>query len=167
MQLKGAKKHLKQLQVRPFILMRLLSMLIDSKHEVFDGKESAARLHARMASIVAKEYPETEGHLPESNREGVIPDSILELLDAHHGGKQSVLSTKNATPGPGTYAVDKFLEETRPTAVVLDRGTKSVSDPATRKSTVLPRHGDLHVRHAQNPICQWHGNILVAITHVL
>ncbi len=33
-----------------------------------------------MREAVAREYPETEGHVPEDKREGSIPPSILEAL---------------------------------------------------------------------------------------
>ena len=96
------KSHLKHLRVRPWILLRLLSMLIDSRHEVFDGKGSAAQLKAKMYSRVHKEYPETESHVPEFERQGTIPASVLELINSYKSTEQSILQTKNATPGPGT-----------------------------------------------------------------
>jgi hypothetical protein len=73
-------KHLKQVHVRPFVVLKLLHFLIDRGHEVFIGKGSAAALKERMRFAVAARYPETEAHLPEERRQGAIPESILQLL---------------------------------------------------------------------------------------
>eukprot|EP00973_Karenia_brevis_P061884 8607411-Karenia_brevis.AAC.1 len=59
------KKHLKQVMVRPFVLLALLNFLIDHNHEVFRGREDAERLRE---IAVEKEYPDEEKHLPESER---------------------------------------------------------------------------------------------------
>ena len=59
------EKHIKQLHVRPFVLLLLLEFLIERKHAVFDGKGCAAALKMRMQEIVAAEYPDQESHLPQ------------------------------------------------------------------------------------------------------
>ena len=51
------KKHLRQVHVRPYVLVKLLDYLIDQGHEVFRGKGSAALLKERMRAAVAREYP--------------------------------------------------------------------------------------------------------------
>ena len=43
---------------------------------------TAQALRDRMRAAVEAEYPEQEGHLPVEKREGTIPASILELLEA-------------------------------------------------------------------------------------
>ena len=60
------KKHLKQIMVRPFVLVALLDFLIDRNHEVFRGKGSPQELRAKMRAAVAREYPETEACKPEA-----------------------------------------------------------------------------------------------------
>eukprot|EP00973_Karenia_brevis_P070234 9761932-Karenia_brevis.AAC.1 len=42
------KNHLKQVIVRPFVLVALLNFLIDHNHEVFRGKRAAQELHEKM-----------------------------------------------------------------------------------------------------------------------
>ena len=42
------EKHIKQLRVRPFVLLLLLEFLIDRRHVVFRGKGSAASLKRQM-----------------------------------------------------------------------------------------------------------------------
>ena len=63
-------KHIKQLRVRPFVLLLLLDFLIDRQHEVFRGKGSPSELKELMRKVVAAEYPEHESHLPLAERQG-------------------------------------------------------------------------------------------------
>ncbi len=65
-------KYLKQVQVRPFVLLKLLEYLIDHKHEVFQGQLPARVLKANMAAAVEKHYPEREGDFPEESFEGFV-----------------------------------------------------------------------------------------------
>ena len=66
--------------MRPFVLILLLDFLILRNHEVFRGKGSALELRQKMREAVAAQYPETEATLPEAERMGSIPASILEAL---------------------------------------------------------------------------------------
>ena len=74
-------RKLKQLHVRPFIVLQLLYYLIDQNHEVFRGKGAAIELKAKMRAAVEREYPETEAGVPESQRQGHIPESLLDMSD--------------------------------------------------------------------------------------
>ena len=76
------KKTLKQLYVRPYVLVQLLYVLIDNGHEVFRGKGCAEALKEQMRAAVEREYPETEGHLPEGERQGAPPQPIIQALRA-------------------------------------------------------------------------------------
>ena len=51
------KKYLKQIQVRPFVLVALLDFLIDKNHEAFRGKGSVTKLKQDIRRSVAEEYP--------------------------------------------------------------------------------------------------------------
>jgi len=156
-------KHLKQVHVRPFVLVQLLNFLIDRQHEVFRGKASAMELKRRMAAAVAREYPETEAHKDWGQREGAIPAVILEALreaeaekDTALSAKRRVLSDKNATPGDGPRPLDKCLDDIRPVAITLDRSTQASSDPGSLRQGAVERYGDLHVQTGSKPILQWH-----------
>ena len=88
-------KHLKQVQVRPAVLLHLLHFLIDRNHEVFRGKGSAEELYAQVARSVSAEYPEEDS----------IPEALLEVIKEaqSQSSRSSVLKAmdivKNATPG--------------------------------------------------------------------
>ena len=70
------KKHLKQVHVRPFVLLALLYFLIDQDHEVFRGKGTAIELREKMRKAVEREYPDPETHLPEEERRGYVHSSL-------------------------------------------------------------------------------------------
>ena len=64
------RQHLKQVQVRPFVLIALLNFLIEQNHECFRGKGSAEALRANVRRAVASEYPDDDA----------IPKSLLEVI---------------------------------------------------------------------------------------
>ena len=51
------KKMVRQIYVRPFVVLRLLYELIDSGHEVFRGKGSAEALKQQIREAVQEQYP--------------------------------------------------------------------------------------------------------------
>ena len=123
-------KKLKQLYIRPWMVLRLLYYLIEQNHQVFRGKGRAIELKERMRAAVEREYPETEGHLPEEQREGHIPQSLLKMLREADEEKSregppvkrircgvNLGDEKNATPGPGAQAPENCLDNIRPVSV--------------------------------------------------
>ena len=158
------KKHLKLLHVRPHVLLHLLYALIQSKHEVFNGKGSAEKLKRRMQIAINREYPETEAHLPLEKRNSHLPACIAALIDECDVPSRAVLPEKNATPGVGSSSVDSVFDQSRPTAVILERSAAAASDPASQREGAVMRHGDLHVRTGFNPLRQWHSKYF---SHVL
>ena len=161
------KKHLKQVSVRPHVLVRLLDYLIGQNHPVFHGKGSAAELQEMMRRVIGVEYPETELEKPEDEREGHVPASILSLLedpergdeegDAEHKPQKRlrICNDKNATPGDGARSLDKCLEDIRPHAMCIDRSTKSASDPATQSEGALQNWGELVAQTGNQMIPQF------------
>ena len=161
-------KHMKALKVRPFVLIRLLEFLIDNGHEAFQGKGSPHDLKAKMRAAVAKEYAETEGHLPEEFREGRVPDSIAaalreqeeekrkEELDGKTWSKRlKLFKTKNSTPGDRASCVSKCTETIRPMAMCLDRSSSSISRPADTHAGAWKGFGTLHVQTGNKWLSQW------------
>jgi len=120
-------KHLKGLKVRPFVLLKLLEVLIDSNHEVFRGKGSPQELKARMRQLVQQEYPETEEGIPEEDRVGAIPLSLLQAMREREEDKRrqeeegatwnkrlKLFQTKNSTPGEKSTCITHCLDTVRP-----------------------------------------------------
>ena len=121
----------------------------------FCGKGTAIVLKERMRTAVEREYPETEGRLPEKAREGRIPTSVLELLREANaecsseelGAKRArrVVNTndeKNATPAPGARSPETCLNDLRPLSVAMDRSVRSLSDPATQREGAVTAYDD-------------------------
>ena len=172
-------QHLRQVHVRPFVLLLLLDYLIDQNHEVFHGKGKAQLLKQKMRDKVNFEYPETEGHLPLEERNGALPPSIQKILEEHDeqkkatetskagssasgrlvpkdAGTSMLLTEKNATPSDGSRPLETCLDDIRPKAFTLDRSTTACSDPADMKPGALQQFGELHVHTGRDFINQWH-----------
>ena len=150
-------KHLKQVQVRPAVLLHLLHFLIDRNHEVFRGKGSAEELYAQVARSVSAEYPEEDS----------IPEALLEVIEEaqSQSSRSSVLkamdTVKNATPGAASGSVEDCLTSIRPTSLCLDKDVKACVNTGERQAGALMRFGDLHVNVSQrnNPLSQFQGKL--------
>ncbi len=148
------KRHLKQVQVRPFVLIALLDYLIDQNHECFRGKEAPEVLKRQIRLDVAREYPENDA----------VPESLLEVMAdsaeqrKSDGKKLRIINEKNATPGNGARCLEECLDDLRPHSVCLDRSAKACSDTATRQAAAYERYGGLKVQVQQKDkeIVQFH-----------
>ena len=148
------KKYMKQIHVRPFVLVRLVEYLIDSKHEAYrSSQDTADAFKAKLLQKTEAEYPKTEAHLPEDAREGQIPLSIREVLQEFEeeskrpNGTPKMKPTnisyeKNATPVDGARSVESCLDEIRPHSISVGCSASSVTDPATAKQSGFQKHGD-------------------------
>ena len=103
--------------------------------------EWRAQLHQR----VAEEYPETEAEKPEAEREGAIPNSVLEVLEEFEKDAQAAAAgtgrkvtnlayEKNATPGDGARSAETCLEDIRPHSISLGSSSAALTDPASDKA---------------------------------
>ena len=162
------EKHIKGLRVRPFVLLKLLSVLIDSNHEAFKDKGSALDLKARMKTIVQQEYPETEEHVPEEQRLGAIPPALLQAMRETEERRREeelkgeswckrlkLFRTKNSTPGEAGRCVTKCMDNIRPMAMCMDRSNTSSSTPADMRNGGWQGFGALHVQTGSKWLSQW------------
>ena len=90
-------QHLKQVHLRPGVLILLLQELFRRKHEAFMTSFPAQRFHEDLESgagqnsidedlerAVHAKYPETEAHLPLEERKGAIPQGMREDIEASY-----------------------------------------------------------------------------------
>ena len=152
-------KYIKQLRVRPYVLLLLLDFLIDRQHEIFRGKGSPAELKQLMRKVVAAEYPEREGHLPPRDRQGEVPASIAskirEMEEAKRKAemegqswcsKKHLFREKNATPGDAATCVSRCVDEIRPIAMCVDRNNTSTCTPADAREGSMSLFGHTHAQ---------------------
>ncbi len=76
-------KALKQLTVRPFVLLQLSYFLIEHNHEVFRNKGSMIELRQQMKDAVAKLYPtsDSEKLKPGEEQKSQLPDDLVDLIN--------------------------------------------------------------------------------------
>ena len=129
--------HLKQVHLRPKMLVMLLRELIDRGRHVFEGSGPAEDLKERMKSTVANKYPDQEAGVPLEEQKGTIPPSILRELEekqeerdeAKSGTGVSLDIAKNATSGDAARDLDTCLDDVRPKAFAMDRDGSACSTP--------------------------------------
>ena len=147
------KKHLRQIQVRPFVIVALLDFLIERNHEAFRGKGLAVDLRQQMRAAVAKEYP----------GEDEVPKELWECLAAtmeeetqRKAYQVQIHDVKNATPGDGGTTLEACLDNLRPQSVCLDKSATSCVDPEARRRAALVRSGVLPVEIKSKELTQFH-----------
>ena len=78
--------HLRQVHLRPAILVILLRELFSRKHEAFLQSAAAQQMNmdtstCELEEAVYKLYPETEGDIPLEQRKGSIPSGTQEEIE--------------------------------------------------------------------------------------
>ena len=69
-------KWLPQAKLRPHVVLKLLIAVVDNKYPFLRGRSYADELKRQFAQRVTERYPDTEAHLPESERDGTIPKEV-------------------------------------------------------------------------------------------
>ena len=69
-----------QAKLRPHVVLKLLCALVDSKCNFGRYALDPADLKRRLEEQVEKTYPRKEKHLPESERDGVIPKEVARAM---------------------------------------------------------------------------------------
>ena len=163
---KDFHQHLKQVHLRPGVLVLLIKELIDRKHGAYENWASKC-LKNRMTvrEIVQKKYPDANEGVPLVEQKGMIPDSIREELEDQEAFKDTVpkqsstkpvVTVKNATPGDVAKNVATCLDDIRPKAFTVDRDAGSCSTPDVMRTEALQRYGDLHIQTGSKFLPQWH-----------
>ena len=182
-------KVLKQLTLRPYIILLLLNHLIDHNHEAFRGRGTAQQLRAQMRAAVERDYAvaAAEHGKPTEEQEYVMPPDFLEsILDIKSGGgkRRKLMKEKNATPGEGDVSMKSCFEDRRPCSVVSETSALACSNPAALRTSTIDRFGtaadaaapdastplgacikdgDLSVQTGHELIPQWHGKYFAMI----
>ena len=75
-------EDLRQVRLRPYVLLLLLAWLWRTRPDLFDRQRTPSQKEFMtvMQRRVEELYPETEGHLPEAQREGRIPLAFKTML---------------------------------------------------------------------------------------
>jgi hypothetical protein len=160
--------HLRQVHLRPGILVLLLRELFSRKHEAFLKSSAAQNMNMDenskdLEEAVFKVYPETESDIPLEQQLGIIPSGIREEIESAQEEaeessrkKQKVLhSTKNATPGDAAGSIETCLDDIRPKAFTLDSKPTDCTEPEAMKRGALQRYGELHIHTGNDLVSQW------------
>ena len=158
-------EHLRQVHLRPFVLVLLLWDLIQRGYQIYDESREPGTLRKFVEEAVEARYPEQEAHIAPEDRIGYIPPRILSKLQEQekpkeHGSiatslRKMVTFEKHAVPDQISQPMSSALEEIRPSSFMLDRVAESATDPASIKEGALRRYGDLHIGTSNKFVEQW------------
>ena len=153
-------KVLRQLSVRPYVLLQLLYFLIEHNHEVFRNKGSMADLRQQMQRAVAKLYPvaANEEQKPIEQQQSHLPNDLVDLMQPKSSeGKMRMLSSireKSATPGDGGADLEACLWHNRPHSVSPGVSTGALGDPSEARIGAIMQHGKINVQTGHKLISQ-------------
>ncbi len=159
-------QHLKQVHLRPFVLVKLLAELIDNCHPAVESSIPGATLKARFAQAVEAKYPETEAEKPPDERQGHVPPSILKILEEYQDAPEElpnvkktlqkmVTFEKHATPGNASVELRDAWQDVRPKSFMLDKSPEACSDPALVRAGGFARYGEMHTQTDNTFLNQW------------
>ena len=127
-------EHLKQVHLRPFVLVLLLCDLIDRGHPVFDENMTAQVLKETVERQVAERYPETEAHIPREERKGHIPSTIKQMIEDQYSDRTgndkiplglnkmvTVHFEKHAVPESAARAIEDAMEDITPSSLHTEK----------------------------------------------
>ena len=157
---------LRQLTVRPYVLIQLLRFLWDHNHEVFRKKGARSHVWKLLEKRVHEYYPvrAEDVALPAEEQRSDLPPDLCELdASMRHGGqtlRRRLIPHKNATPGEGAKSSEDCLWNTRPSSVSPGVSAASFTDPGTTRTDAVTRQGSLTVQTGGTLISQWEGKYL-------
>ena len=144
-------KVLRQLTVRPFVLLQLLYFLIEHNHEVFRNKGTVQELRQKMQEAVAKLYPTStsEQLRPPEEQEYHLPNDVVDLIQTSSTTRKrktlQLVRDKSSTPSDGGAAAGECLWHNRPHAVSPGVSTGAMADPGAARMGAIMQHGKLQV----------------------
>ena len=130
--------------MRSHVVLKLLCALVDSKYRLGPFLHNGVALKRKFGELVEKRYPSTEQHLPEHERDGVIPEAVAEAMrqavQPCPGDRASGVKQKHATPVAQKEDITVVLDEIRPSATFGDRVNSQIASRDVREQLALRKH---------------------------
>ena len=169
-------KWLPGTRLRPFVVMKLLEHLLETRHPWLEGVDKED-LRRKFQTRLEKLYPETEADLPYAQRDGQTPPAVeaaikTALKKAKDTQVMTELHEKHATPGAGntmpaqcheadSKAVDGWGEHCRP-EVVSGNGTAEAAVDVRELLAFAQRSQSLFAKTGTQLVDQWNGEYIFA-----
>ena len=122
------EKWLPCARLRPHVVLKLIFDLVDRKYPMGQSQRRIQQLKEELQQRVERMYPDSEGHLPENERQGTIPPAVLQAIARAArdppGPSDSKIQQKHATPAEAPDTMDVILETVRPSIVLADRDSR-------------------------------------------
>ena len=123
--------------MRSHVVLKLLCTLVNSKYRFGHFLHDSVAWKRQFGELVKKRYPSTELHLPEHERDGVIPEAVAEAMrqavQPCFGDRASGVKQKHATSVAQKQDITVVLDEIRPSATFGDRVNSQIASRDVRE----------------------------------
>ena len=146
-------------RLRPHVVLQLLFGLVDAGFAHTTDSKTIQRLKAGLQKRLAERYPEKEGHLPESKREGYIPPAVEAAIRAAMrpapGIRETGIHHKHATPAAAPEDLKVTLSELRPSSMFADRNSDDLVKKNLQDIVAMGKHYHLNAATGNKFVDQW------------
>ena len=148
-------------RLRPHVVLKLMFFLVDSHFGHGSNLHAGLKMKATLEKQLRERYPETEAHLQEEERQGVIPPAIEEAIRRNmkqmrkDKEPQSGIFQKHATPAGASGSPNVLFEELRPDSLFADRRSEDIVKAGVPKTLALGKHYKMKVNTNNTFVDQW------------
>ncbi len=136
-------KWLPAARLRPHVVLKMMCSLVDRRYPLCSQSRVAQQIKEKLRQQVEAKYPEREGHLREEERQGYIPDKVLEAIRTAMrdppGAPTKGVRQKNATPAEAPADMDAVIETLRPSVLLPDRDGNLIEPRDNREILALDK----------------------------
>ena len=152
-------KWLPAARLRPHVVLKMMCSLVDRKYPLCSQSRVAQQMKEKLRQQVEAKYPEREGHLREEERQGYIPEKVLEAIRRAMreppGAATKGVRQKNATPAEAPAGMDAIIETLRPSVLLPDRDSSLIEPRDNREILALEKLSMLVARTDVSLVDQW------------
>ena len=133
--------------------------LIDGKYPLCSESRVGQRIKEQVQKQLHEKFPEKEGHLPEEERQGYIPDAVLKAitqsLRERPGSAVTGIHDNNATPAEAPDTMNAWFETRRPSVLFPDRDSRIIEPTGDRDIFALHKLSMLVAKTSVDLVDQW------------
>jgi len=166
--------ELKQIHLRPFVLIRLLCFIMTRHPNLLKSVHVGENLQRVVEEMVHQTYPEREAEKPEHERFGQIPEGLREIVEEEvqeeevNSRKCRKILVKEKTGVPShivSESVDAAMEDAEPRCCILDADPQACNTQRELRTAAFEKFDDSGLEEAQLQLTtdmrfedQWRGD---------
>jgi hypothetical protein len=167
-------KDLKQIHLRPFVLIRLLCFIMMRHPNLLRSIHVGDNLQRVVEEMVHRTYPEHEAEKPEKERSGQIPEAIKEILEEEVQEEEEksrkcrkiLIKEKTGIPSQAvSESVDAAMADVEPRCCILDADPHACNTQRELRTAAFEQFSDKGLEEDQLQLTtsnrfedQWRGD---------